>query len=138
MELFTVTNVALGISLIASLYALLKTIAPKTKTTADDKVVEFVERARPWVFNFASLSWSIVESLASTGKIDKLNKYSKYMDILREGFEGAFGEKMPKALEADAQFMAQGLSAMDKLEREVSQNPQPPAAKEALVLKPQA
>lgn len=139
LEYFTVGNVALVVSLIASFYALLKTMAPKTQSTADDKALELIDRARPWIFSFSSLAWSIVESLSKSGKIDKLTKFSEYMRILKEGFEQAFGKEMPMALESDAQLIAQGLSAAEKLDKVNSLNPiEPATAREALALKPQA
>lgn len=124
-EYFTATNVAIVLSLLASFYALLKTIAPKTKTTADDKVVELVEKARPWVSQFGGLIWSFVEQMANTGKIEKLNKASEYMKIIRESFKQAFSADMPEALNGDAELIAKGLSAIEKLEKGVTLNPTP-------------
>ncbi|GEM_PF-1698178 len=117
-EYLTPANVAIAISLLASLYAVLKTIAPKTKTTIDDDIVAFVERARPWVRDFAFPVWSLVEQLQKQGKILKNGKYGEYITLLRDAFKQAYGRDMPKALEVDAQLMAQGLSAADKLAKE--------------------
>ncbi len=138
-RVFTVSNVAILTSFVMSLYAVLKNIAPKTKTEVDDKIVNLVEKARPWVYNFASITWTIVENMGKSGKVDKLQKYSEYMNILRDGFKQAYGEEMPQALESDAQLIAQGLSAAEKLDKVNSLNPTAPAkAKEASALKPQA
>lgn len=138
-RIFTVSNVAILVSLVMSLYAVLKSVAPKTKTEVDDKIVSLIEKARPWVYNFASLAWTIVETLGKSGQIDKLQKYSEYMNILKDGFMQAYGEEMPPALESDAQLIAQGLSAAEKLDKMNSLNPTAPAkAKEVSVLKPQA
>lgn len=124
-EYITPANVAIFISLIASIYAVLRTIAPKTKTTVDDDIVAFVEKARPWVRDFAGPIWALVEQLQKAGKIEKLNKYGEFMSILRESFKDSFGKELPEELEADAKLMAQGLSAADKLAKEVSVNPTP-------------
>lgn len=122
-EYITPANVAIVISLLVSLYAMLKTIAPKTKTTVDDDLVAFVEKARPWVRDFAAPIWAVVEQLQKAGKIEKLNKYGEYMSVFREAFKEAFGKEMPEALETDAKLMAQGLSAADKIAKEVALNP---------------
>lgn len=122
-EYITPANVAIVISLLASLYAVLKTIAPKTKTTVDDDIVAFVDKARPWVRDFSGPIWALVEQLQKAGKIDKLNKYGEYMSILREAFKDAFGKELPEALETDAKLMAQGLSAADKLAKVETVNP---------------
>jgi hypothetical protein len=117
-EYLTPANVAILISVLMSLYAILKTIAPKTKTTVDDDIVAFVEKARPWVRDFAFPVWSLVEQLQKQGKILKNGKYGEYITILRDAFRQSFGKEMPKALETDAQLLAQGLSAADKLSKE--------------------
>ncbi len=138
-KILTVSNVAILASFAMSIYAVLKNIAPKTKTEVDDKIVNLIEKTRPWVYNFASLAWTIVENMGKSGKINKFQKYSEYINILKDGFKQAYGEEMPPALESDAQLIAQGLSAAEKLDKVNSLNPTVPAkAKEASVLKPQA
>jgi hypothetical protein len=117
-EYLTPANVAIAVSLLMALYSLIKTIAPKTKTTIDDDIVAFVERARPWVRDFAGPVWALVEQLQKQGKILKNGKYGEYLTILRDAFKQTYGQDMPKALEVDAQLMAQGLSAADKLVKE--------------------
>lgn len=123
-EYITPANVAIVVALVTSLVAILRTIAPKTKTTVDDDIVAFIDKARPWVYDFSGPIWSLVEQLYKSGKIDKLNKYGEFMSILREGFKDAFGRELPEALESDARLMAQGLSAADKLSKSVAVNPQ--------------
>lgn len=123
-EYLTPANVAIVVSLIMSLYAILKAVAPKTKTTVDDDVVAFIDKARPWVRDFAGPIWALVEQMQKAGKLDKLNKYGEFMSILRDGFKDAFGKELPEALEVDAKLMAQGLSAADKLSKAVTVNPQ--------------
>lgn len=122
-EYLTPANVAIVISLLASLYAVLKTIAPKTKTTVDDDVVATVEKGRAWVRDYAAPIWSIVEQLQKAGKLKKVNKLDEYMSIFREAFQEAHNKEMPEALEADAKLMAQGLSAADKLAKVETVNP---------------
>lgn len=122
-EYLTPANVAIVISLVMSLYAILKAVAPKTKNTIDDSVVAFVEKGRPWVRDFSGPIWALVEQLHKAGKIDKLNKYGEYMWILRDAFKDAFGKELPEALEVNAKLMAQGLSAADKLSKSVAVNP---------------
>lgn len=117
-EYLTPANVAIVISLLMSLYSVIKTIAPKTKTTIDDSIVSVVEKGRPWVRDFAFPIWSLVEQLFNQGKILKNSKNGEYLAIFREGFKQAFGQDMPKELETDAQLLAQGLSAADKLEKQ--------------------
>ncbi|PKL44334.1 MAG: hypothetical protein CVV41_06765 [Candidatus Riflebacteria bacterium HGW-Riflebacteria-1] len=123
-EYLTPANVAIVVSLIMSLYAILKAVAPKTKTTIDDSIVALVEKGRPWVRDYAYPIWALVEQLQKAGKLDKLNKYGEFMSILRDGFKDAFGKELPEALEVDAKLMAQGLSAADKLSKAVTVNPQ--------------
>ena len=122
-EYLTPANMAIAISLLASLYAVLKTIAPKTKTTVDDDVVATVEKGRAWVRDYAAPIWSIVEQLQKAGKLKKVNKLDEYMSIFREAFQEAHNKEMPEALEADAKLMAQGLSAADKLAKVETVNP---------------
>lgn len=122
-QYITPANMVIVISLIASLFAVLKSIAPKTKTTVDDDVVAFVEKTRPWVRDYAYPVWALVEQAQKSGKIQVLNKYGEYISILREAFKDAFGQEMPEALEVDAKLMAQGLSAAEKLTKAVTVNP---------------
>lgn len=123
-EYITPANAAIIVALLASLFAILRTIAPKTKTTVDDDIVAFIDKARPWVRDFSGPIWALVEQLHKAGKVDKLNKYGEYMSILRDAFKDAFGKELPEALETDAKLMAQGLSAADKLSKAVAANPQ--------------
>ncbi|HAE37845.1 MAG TPA: hypothetical protein DCG57_04300 [Candidatus Riflebacteria bacterium] len=122
-EYITPANAAIVAALLTSLLAIFRTIAPKTKTTVDDDIVAFIDKARPWVRDFSGPIWALVEQLQKAGKIDKLNKYGEYMSILREGFKDAFGKELPEALEVDAKLMAQGLSAAEKLSKAVPVNP---------------
>jgi hypothetical protein len=117
-EYLTPANLAIAVSLLTSLYALLRTIAPHTKTTVDDNIVAFVEKNRPWVRDFAWQVWSLVEELQRQGKILKGGKYGEYITILRDYFKKTHGREMPAELEADAELMAKGLSAADKLDKE--------------------
>jgi len=132
-EYLTSANISIAISLIMSLYAILKTMAPKTKTTLDDDLVVLVEKGRPWVRNFALPVWSLVEQLFSQGKILKNSKYGEYLSIFREAFKQTYGKEMPKELEVDAQLMAQGLSAADKLGKDTLAVPvsNPPSSQDA-------
>ncbi len=122
-EYLTPANLAIAISLFASIYAVLKTIAPQTKTTVDDDIVSFIDKGRAWVQSYGFPIWSVVEQLEKAGKIQRLSKYGEYMSIFREAFKSAFGKEMPEELETDAELMAKGLSAADKLAKEVSANP---------------
>lgn len=123
-EYITPANVAIVISLLTSIYAILRTIAPRTKTTIDDDIVAFIDKARPWVHDFSGPIWALIEQLHKAGKIEKLNKFGEYMSVFREAFKDAFGKEMPEELEADAKLMARSLSAADKLSKSVAVNPQ--------------
>ena len=118
LEYLTPANVAIVVSLMMSAFAVLKVVAPKTKTTVDDDIVAFVEKARPWVRDFALPAWALVEQLQKQGKILKGGKYDEYLTVLRDAFAASFGRALPKELEVDAQLMAQGLSAAEKLQKE--------------------
>ncbi len=123
-EYIAPANVAIIIALVTSAVAILRTIAPRTKTTIDDDIVAFIDKARPWVHDFSGPIWALIEQLHKAGKIEKLNKFGEYMSVFREAFKDAFGKEMPEELEADAKLMARSLSAADKLTRPEPINPQ--------------
>lgn len=123
-EYITPANAAIVVALVTSFIAILRTIAPRTKTTIDDDIVAIIDKGRSWVRDYAFPIWSAVEQLEKAGKIERLNKYGEYMSVFREAFKSAFGKEMPEELETDAELMARGLSAADKLSKSVTVNPQ--------------
>ncbi len=138
-EFFTVQNMTAIFALLTALYAVLKTAAPRTRTSLDDKIVASADRFKYWIREYAPLAWAIAEQLCNSGKIAKLDKYAEYLKILKEAFHKSFGTAMTAETESEAALQAQGLSAVDKLQKAAAANPSTPAGgKEASKSQPAA
>lgn len=121
-EFINPTNVSILISLIMSVIAVLRTIAPVTKTTVDDDLVAFVDKSKATVRKLSLPIWAVIEEMEKAGKISKKAKYGEYLTMFRDFFRRTFGKEMPKEAEAEASILAAGYSASDKLQKKTLQN----------------
>lgn len=103
-------TVGIVITILLAIYGALKAIAPKTQTTADDRLVERLEAAKEWAERLAPHVWAVVEVLAASGAINK-DSLSKAEEFAKRM------ETAQKSPETVAATIAAGLSAADKLGR---------------------
>lgn len=97
------------------LEAILRRIAPLTKTDADDKALAEIDKAKGWAMTVAPSFYAVVESLAATGKIPKAEKAQTFLAELAEAYRKANGKPLPAEAHAEAEIVARGLAATDKI-----------------------
>jgi hypothetical protein len=97
----------------------LRKIAPLTATDLDDRAVATWDAWRSWVFRMCPHFWNIVEELYLAGLLQKGGKLDDYRTRLGLAFSAAFGSEMPESLLKDAEALAAGLSAKDRIERKL-------------------
>jgi len=89
-------------------FKLLEFVAPKTATTADDKIVSGVN----WALQHANSIFNIVEDLSAAGII-KTSKTEAFRDKLNEQYHKVNGKPLPQQAVAVAETIAAGLAAED-------------------------
>jgi hypothetical protein len=130
MDQLTPTNIVLALVLLEMAVRLLRSIAPKTATKADDEALAGLDVAIGWAHAAAPHLWAIVEAAAAQGAIPKAQKAAQFALMIKAEYQRQSGKALPAAAEAAAQLAAQGLSASEKLARSVpaSDVPVPPLA----------
>ena len=119
------TTVSIAVTFITAIYALIRTMAPKTQTKLDDNFVSLVEKGRVTVNQFALPIWAVVEEMQKSGKISQKSKFGEYLGMFRDLFRRTHGADMPKELEAEAETLAAGISASDKLQKKTLLSKEP-------------
>lgn len=94
---------------------ILRRVAPLTKTDADDKALAEIDKAKAWAMTVAPSFYAIVESLATTGKIEKAEKARTFLSELAEAYRRANGKPLPAEAHVEAETIARGLAAADKI-----------------------
>jgi len=102
-------------------FKLLEFIAPKTATTADDKVVSAVN----WALSHANGVFNIIEDLTAAGLL-KSSKVEAFREELQKQYRKVYGKDLPQQAVSAAENIAAGLAAEDHNVKRiaVSVNPQ--------------
>lgn len=94
-----------------SLIAVLRVVAPLTKTTRDDDAVAALDKGKAWVSTKAPILWAGIEV---AGKLNALPagaaKGIWYLEQIRRAYFEAHKSEIPKELEALAQKIAADIS----------------------------
>ena len=106
-------------------FKLLEFIAPKTATTADDKIVSAVN----WALSHANGVFNIIEDLTAAGLI-KSSKVEAFREELQNQYRKVYGKDLPQQAVSAAENIAAGLAAEDHNVKRIaaSVNPQPAPA----------
>lgn len=88
-------------------FRLLEFIAPKTATTADDKVVSAIN----WALAHANSVFNIVEDLSAAGLIKV--KTEAFREELQKQYRKVYGKDLPQQAVSAAENIAAGLAAED-------------------------
>lgn len=113
----TTDNVTLALVVLMVLERILRAVAPRTETKIDDRILAGFDDARDWAEDMAPHLWAIVEALAAQGAIPKAQKAALFGMQLKETYHKATGKLLPDGAVAQAETVAAGLSASDKLTR---------------------
>lgn len=100
-------------------------IAPRTKTTVDDKIVSGIN----WALQHAQGVFNIVDDLTAAGLI-KTSKTEAFRKELQAQYRKVYGKDLPEAAVSAAENIAAGLAAEDHNIKRLaaSVNPQLPPA----------
>jgi hypothetical protein len=116
-EWMTGQNLTTVVVVLLALWEAFKAIAPKTATKIDDNIVDAVGDAKEWARGSSPHAWAIAELLAAQGAIPKAQKSAAFALKLREAYIEATGKVLPDKALKEAELVAAGLSASDKLNR---------------------
>lgn len=116
-EYLTKENMALGLALALSAWQIIKAVAAMTSNKTDDAVVNAVERGVDWARSVSPHIWTIVETLAAGGKLDKAEKLAEFMRRLDDASVKITGKNLTVEAKAAAMLEAEGMSAADRLMR---------------------
>lgn len=89
-------------------FKLLEVVAPKTATTADDKIVSGIN----WALQHANSIFNIVEDLSAVGLI-KVGKTEAFREELQKQYQKVYGKPLPQQAISAAENIAAGLAAED-------------------------
>ena len=89
-------------------FKLLEFVAPKTATTADDKIVSGIN----WALAHANSIFNIVEDLSAVGLI-KTGKTEAFREELQKQYQKVYGKPLPQQAISAAENIAAGLAAED-------------------------
>lgn len=89
-------------------FKLLEFVAPKTSTTADDKIVSAIN----WALQHSNSIFNIIEDLSAVGVI-KTSKAEAFREKLNEQYQKVNGKPLPQQAIAVAETIAAGLAAED-------------------------
>ena len=90
---------------------LLRAIAPKTETKVDDNIVSGYDSFTGFLMSYGPIVHSVVEELARTSKIEKLQKLNTYMHRLEEIWKAQTGKSLTDGQVSAAKEVATALSA---------------------------
>lgn len=111
----TTENITLILTLLLIAERVLRAVAPSTQTTIDDEAVKGIDKARGWARSMAPAIYAVVEQLAASGKIAKAEKAQVFLTQLAEAYHRVEGAPLPNQAHAEAEVLAKGLAAADKL-----------------------
>lgn len=111
----SIENLTLAITLLLLADRILRTLAPITATPLDDEAVKAVDKAKDWARTMSPAIYAIVEQLAATGKIPKADKAQAFFVELAEAYRRSTGNSLPAQAHAEAEILAKGLAAADKM-----------------------
>ena len=107
------SNEMIGIVVIILLQgiALLRVIAPKTETKVDDRIVSGHDAFTGFLMSYGPVVHSVVEELARTSKIEKLQKLDTFLGRLEEIWRNQTGKALTSGQIATAKEVATAISA---------------------------
>ena len=103
--------------------SLLRVVAPRTSTTADDEALKKLE----WLQNNAPLAFAKVKYLHESKQLpDGVDRITEYFIRLGEAFGAAFNtgnNLLPDSLKPAAKLIADGMHAANKIAENPTQSP---------------
>jgi hypothetical protein len=94
-----------------SLIAILRVVAPLTKTPKDDEALAALDRGRVWISTKAPILWASVEVAAKIGSLPaSVSKAVYFLELLKKSWSDAHQSEIPKDLEMIAQRIAAEIS----------------------------
>jgi lysyl-tRNA synthetase class I len=114
-EYLNAANLALAVSLALAFERVLRAVAPITKTEFDDNLVREIDKAREWARDKAPVFYTVVEQAQEIGKILSKDKTKAFDAGIAQAFEATHGKPLPVQALREAQIVAMGLAASDKL-----------------------
>jgi len=124
-EYLTLQNMTTLITVLLTLEMILRRVAPMTTTDLDDKALIEIDKAKSWAVSMAPAVYAIIEGLAKSGKIPAASKAQAFAAELAQAYQKANGAPLPAQAHAEAETVARGLAAADKL----TVNPPPAPSK---------
>jgi len=115
MEYLTADNIQYAMIAATWIIYAAKKLIQMTATKRDDALLAEIERGYEWVQGFAPKAFFLVEELAKTGKLPKLEKACEFIRLVRDTYLKEQGKPLPKSLETAANIYAQGKAAIDKV-----------------------
>lgn len=115
MEYLTVDNIQYTMIVLTWVIYLGKKLIETTTTKRDDEMLAELERGYEWIQGFAPKAFVLVEELAKTGRLPKVQKALEFMRLCRDTYQKTQGKPLPKAIESAANIYAQGKAALDKV-----------------------
>ena len=114
-QYLTADNIQYAMIVGTWLVYIIKKIVQWTPTKKDDEILAALEKDYAWVQGFAPKAFFLVEELAKTGRLPRLNKAVEFIRLLRDEYNKQHAKPLPKALETIANLYAQGKAALDKV-----------------------
>lgn len=115
MEYLTIENITALFTALLVLERVLRAVAPLTKTTVDDGIVEKIDSGRNFIRRYSASAWAIVEGLEKSGIIKKTDKIGKFISTLEEAYKAAEGQELSASAKVESKLIAAGMSAAAKL-----------------------
>lgn len=115
MEYLTSDNIQYAMIVATWVIYIGKKLIQMTATKKDDALLAELERGYEWIQGFAPKAFFLVEELAKTGKLPKLEKACEFIRLVRDTYLKEQGKPLPKGLETVANIYAQGKAAIDKV-----------------------
>jgi hypothetical protein len=114
-EYLNAANLALAVSLALACERILRAVAPITKTEFDDNLVREIDKAREWARTAAPVFYAVVEQVREGNLWSTGLKKQTFDAEIAKAFEAIHGKPMPAQALMEAQVVAKGLAAADKL-----------------------
>lgn len=114
MEYLTIDNFQTAFIIVGYVIFAIRQISKWTSTTKDDVFIQKLDAAFAWVEEFAPMAYQAVERLAVNNQIPKAQKAFTYLKMVKEAYEKAHAQPMPKIVSTTANIIAQGQAAIDK------------------------
>ena len=114
-QYLTSDNIQYALILLTWLVYAAKKIIQMTATKRDDEILAEIEQGYDWIQAFAPKAFVLVDELAKTGRLPKVQKAVEFLRMCRDTYQKTRGKPLPKAVETIANIYAQGKAALDKV-----------------------